>query len=367
MARKVLISLVGGRPLPNVQFILNEKPNVLYLIASKDSAGKAGNKEKLIEALPDNLKPKETFDANPYLITETINICEKILSMHSGDDIVVQLSSEPTTMALGAYQFVIDNRTKNAINLYYSSRDGVINIFDNTRNPEKLSISLNDYFKVYGWNVAFKNTTQTDLNSLVDFFVENLKTTQRLLSRIRNAKTDKSNEDSNTYLLANLEPEQVTILTEMKLRGYIVDFKENVLYIDKNKATFFDTGDWLEYYVYKSALSLNFDECAWNVNDENKKGELDFVGIYSGQLVLVSCKTERLNSQHVQQLSARAEQLGKGMCSKLMVTSDTPSNQEIANYKKWKDEYNIDFVYGDDLLNITDKIKRAKEDTKSRI
>lgn len=367
MARKVLISLVGGRPLPNVQFILNEKPNVLYLIASKDSAGKAGNKEKLIEALPDNLKPKETFDVNPYLITETINICKEILSMHSGDDIVVQLSSEPTTMALGAYQFVIDNRTKNAINLYYSSRDGVINIFENTRNPEKLLISLSDYFKVYGWNVAFKNTIQTDLNSLVDFFVENLKTTQRLLSRIRNAKTDRSNNDFNTYLLANLEPEQVTILTEMKLRGYIVDLKKNVLYIDKNKAAFFDTGDWLEYYVYKSALSINFDECAWNVKDLNEKGELDFVGIYSGQLVLASCKTESIKSEHIQQLSARAEQLGKGMCSKLMVTSSTPSDKAKINHERWRGEYNIDFVYGDDLLNIADKIKRAKEDNKSRI
>ena len=65
--KKVLVSFVGGRPLPNIQYILHEKPDKLYLISSKDSAKNGGNKEKLINALPNPDILCHTFDVEPMI------------------------------------------------------------------------------------------------------------------------------------------------------------------------------------------------------------------------------------------------------------------------------------------------------------
>ena len=60
MAR-VMVSLLGGRPLPNMLATLHLKPDYLYVVVSQDSLRKRGNYEKLINALPNHLRPSRTI------------------------------------------------------------------------------------------------------------------------------------------------------------------------------------------------------------------------------------------------------------------------------------------------------------------
>lgn len=362
MAKKILISFVGGRPLPNIQFILKEKPDKLYLISSVDSAGTRGNKEKLIDALPQEFKPYKTFDVNPYAINETIEKCKEILSENSSDEIILQLSSEPTTMALGAYKFVLNNSNSN-ISLYYSSRDGIIDVLQESIGlPKKIDISLKDYFKVYGWTIKINQMIDENFSKLVELFNNDILIAHSLLFKIRQNNKGKG---KRTITIPKLEGNEFYLLKQMEQRGFVsnVSDKPNVSFIvTDEQATFFIKGDWLEYLMYKTAKEkLSFDECAWNVEDVSQKGELDFVGILNGQLVIASCKTENsIKSEYLKELSARADQLGKGMCTKMFITSYCPS--DISQYEKWSKEYNVSIVYGQNLKDLDIYLKKAIED-----
>lgn len=366
MPSKVVISFVGGRPLPNIQFILNEKPDRLYLISSKDSAGKDGNKEKLIHALPTELKPYDSFDVNPYVMQETIEKCEQIFQENQANSLIFQLSSEPTTMALAVYKFVLQKNAPN-ISLYYSSRDGIIDTLEvESHPPQKIKISIQDYFKVYGWNIGMKQATNEQLSKLIELFLVDITVTHELLLKMRqNYKGNKS----NIITIPSLNPAEFALLEKMYQAGFIVSISKPLFFqieIVQAKANLFIKGDWLEYFIYKTAKNQNnFDECAWNVSDEQQVGELDFVGILNGQLVIASCKTENgIKVEFLKELSARADQLGKGMCTKLFVTTYCPN--ATAQYEKWAKEYHVSIIYGYDLKDMATKLKEAIGD-RSRI
>jgi hypothetical protein len=252
MSKKVIISFVGGRPLPNIQFILNEKPNKLYLISSKDSAGIDGNKERLIHALPNELKPYGHFDVNPYVMQETIEKCEQIFQENPANRLIFQLSSEPTTMALAVYKFVLQKNAPN-ISLYYSSRDGIIDVLEVTANPpQKIKISIQDYFKVYGWNIGMKQDTNETLSKLIEFFLNDIAITHELLLKIRQNHKGKS----NIITIPTLNNAELNLLEKMRQAGFIVNISKPLFFrieVVQAKANLFIKGDWLEYLVFQVA------------------------------------------------------------------------------------------------------------------
>ncbi len=173
--QKVIISFIGGRPLPNIQFILHHNFDYLYLISSADSAGPNGNKQKLLKALPASKRVTDTYDVPPYNIKATIEVCEKIIALNPNSSFIIQIASEPTTMSIAAYQFVEKQlQNKVAISLLYSSRDGVVNIFDEQAMLQKIKINLRNYFKVYGWDVTCKNEENAKHLQVAQLLVENI-------------------------------------------------------------------------------------------------------------------------------------------------------------------------------------------------
>ncbi len=372
--KKVLISFVGGRPLPNIQFILDEKPDALYLISSRDSAKAGGNKEKLINALPEKLKPVETFDVNPYIKEETMSYCKEIIRRNQKDEIILHLSSEPTTMSIGAFIFVSKKKKKRNLKLCYSSRDGVIDVFNSTKDPQKLIINIDDYFKVYGWTVSKKKEFNQDYNKVLSLIIGNVEVAHRLLSKIRSNNKGKG---KRTLKITPLKEDELNLLYHFQSEGFVSNIQPHAkgasFIINPPSDEYIVTGNWLEYYVFKTARQINgsdkFDDCAWSIED-GKKGELDFAGVKNGQLIIASCKTEKnIKSEYLKELSARANQLGKGMCSKLFITSSPPPNDktQAQKYERWEKDYQTKLVYGKDLVNLKDFLMEAIRDTRSRI
>ena len=154
---KIMVSLLGGRPVPNMLAVLHLKPDHLYVIVSEDSLGTGGNYEKLINALPKRLRPDTPFSVKPYILTETIHQCELIANQHRNDHIVIVSASEPKTMGFGAYDVVKNLRAQRKdVEMCYVSREGLVWVFRETNNVEPVKIGLKDYFASYGWNVIPK-------------------------------------------------------------------------------------------------------------------------------------------------------------------------------------------------------------------
>lgn len=365
---KLIVSFVGGRPLPNILFILNEEPDEVYIIASKDSAKPGGNKEKLIDALPTSLQLADTLDVNPYSISETLECCRKILGKYSQHEIIFHLSSEPTTMSIAAFQSIIEAKSSNRCKLYYSSRDGVVDILLDNNNPQKLSISMDDYFRAYGWEIDKKQEVNEKYNQITELIVGNIETAQPLLAKMR-----KKGLTPNDVVLEVDRPtlSEIKFLDQMWMTRLLIDLQlkndnRAVVKVDSTVSNFFLTGDWLEYFVFKTSMELSretcFDESAWAVCDKAKKGELDFVGVKNGQLVIASCKTEKkITASNLQELSARADQLGKGMCTRLMISSNISKNKN-QQYKKWESEYKLKIVDGYNLSFLKEILSNSIND-----
>lgn len=150
----VLISLVGGRTVPNVLLALHLEPDYLYLIVSQDSVGKGRDYERTLKALPENLKPVKSFFVNPYLLKNTIEHCRGIVQEHEKDKIIINVTVGPKTMAFGAYDVAKEFRQKGVdVEVCYLGGNDLFWVFKESDKPASVKISLARYLTSYGWDV----------------------------------------------------------------------------------------------------------------------------------------------------------------------------------------------------------------------
>lgn len=368
---KVMVSLLGGRPVPNMIATLCLKPDRMYIVVSEDSLGPGSNYEKLINALPNHLRPAQPYPVKPYILEETVQQCEAIANQHSSDEIIVVSASEPKTMGFGAYDVVKKLRTQGRdVDMCYLSREGLVWIFRATNNVEPVRIGVKDYFASYGWNVTSKPEPVERFQKLVELLIGELSTSHRLLCTLRNSDRGKGKRTN----IGRLQDNEFSVLQEIERLQMVSNVQRNGTEtrwtINGNEeAKFLLTGDWLEFYVYQIASQAKtaqgaslFDECGWGVEDTSGKGEIDFAGIFGGQMIIASCKTEdSIKRPWFEELHSKMEQLGKGMCSALLVSSVPKSSRtekDLADYEKWAQERQIVLVMADDLLQLPDILRK---------
>lgn len=225
MAR-VLISLLGGRPVPNILAVLHLKPDYLYIIVSEDSLQPGGSYEKAISALPDKLRPSQPLSVKPYVLKDTIECCRRIASEHSGDEIIVNSASEPKTMAFGAYDFAKTLKESGQnIDICYLSREGFIWAFRDDNTVESAKISLMEYFTSYGWNVDLKTkVSDSKFTELVSLLIENLPTSHSLLHVLRSSNRGTG---KRTIKCKKLTEDQVSVLRKIENLQVVDDVKES--------------------------------------------------------------------------------------------------------------------------------------------
>jgi hypothetical protein len=371
---KVMVSLLGGRPVPNVLAVLHLKPDCLYIVVSEDSLGAGGNYEKAINALPSRLRPSQPLPVKPYLLTETIRWCEAIANQHQNDQIIIVSASEPKTMGFGAYDVAKNLRANNRdVDMCYLSREGLVWVFRSTDNVGSVKIGLKDYFTSYGWEITSKtDQVDTKFPSLVSLLIDNLLISHRLLGTLRSndrgkgkrtIKYNKRLDDAEFSILQKIE--QLQIVSNVQQTDAETRWTIN----SDEDAKFLLTGDWLEFYIFQVASGLTtvqaqplFDECGWGVEDRSGKGEIDFAGIFGGQMIIASCKTEdSIKRTWFEELHSKVEQLGKGMCSALLVSSVSKSSRtekDLEDYEKWAKERQIVLVMAEDLSQLPDILKK---------
>ncbi len=371
---KIVISLLGGRPVPNILAALHIKPDCLYFVVSEDSLGEGSNYEKAVGALPTHLQPSAPCPVKPYVLEETIQKCEEIAKQHEKDQIIITSASEPKTMGFGAYDFARSFREKGRdVDMCYLSREGLIWVFRSVNNVEPVSITLKDYFASYGWNIVLRTDEASErFQKLVSLLTEKLPISHRLLCVLRSndrgkgkrtIRHNKSLDDTEFFVLEEIE--KLGIVSNVNRTNTETSWTIN----SDEDARFLLTGDWLEFCIFRYAIGLAayqshplFNECGWGVKDTTGKGEIDFAGIFGGQVIVVSCKTEdSIKRTWFEELHSKAEQLGKGMCSALLVSSVSKSSRtekDLQDYEKWANERQIVLVMAEDIPKMSDILRK---------
>lgn len=370
---RVMISLVGGRPLPNILVALHLKPDILYFVVSADSAGPNGEFEKTIAALPERLRPRDNqiVVVKPYIMTESVQACKDFADRHPDDEVICNASLGPKTMAFGMYDAARVLRTQGrSTNVCYLGRDELIWVFE--RPIEPVRINLEKYFECYGWQVSCKSDVESEkFRALSKLLASNVITAGQLLPLMR--QYDRGRERRTIHYQKALSNDQFMLLKEIEELQVVSNVRRDEgaswTINSQEDGQFLLDGGWLEYYTYFTATGLMqqgkplFHECRWEVEDRKGKGEIDFAGILNGQLVIASCKTEsELKRQYLEELHSKAEQLGKGMCSTLLISTVAKANRKpeaLAEYEKWAKERQIVLVFAEDLARLDQILKKV--------
>lgn len=371
MAR-ILISLVGGRPLPNLLVALHLQPDHLAFIVSNDSVGPGRDYEKTMLALPRTLQVEEKI-VDPYKLQESVLACHAIIDQHLGDEIIIHATLGPKTMAFGAYDAAKELKAKGIkIDVCYLARESLVWAFKDTIEP--VTIGLAQYFTSYGWNVRWKTAVHNEkFQRLVILLVDNVVVAQRLLTILRDH--DRGKDKRTLHCKRQLAADEYSLLQEIAQLQIISNIQQNAQGVSwtlnsQEDADDLLTGNWLEYYLYQIAAHLtnaeqppSFFECGWGVEDTMGRGEIDFAGIFGGQLLIASCKTETgIKRTWFEELHSKADQLGKGMCSSLLVTSvarSTRTERDLQQYAKWAHERQIVLLMAEDLPNLAAILRKT--------
>lgn len=217
MAR-VLISLLGGRPLPNILVALYFSPDYYRIIVSRDSIRIGGNYEKAINALPEKLRPPEPpLAVSPYSRQETFDKCKEIVQQYQDQEaeIIITAASEPKMMTLGAYDFA---KARN-FQMVYVARDGLVWVLPKESEPKALEIGLKQYFQAYGWDVKLKgDNVREKFKRLTSLLASNLPISHFLLHRLRSAGQGKGRR---TVRVRGVRDEEFELLREIEAIGVV--------------------------------------------------------------------------------------------------------------------------------------------------
>lgn len=365
--RTIMISLLGGRPLPNIQAALHLHPDRVYFVASSDSTRPGGNYEKALRGLPDGMKPEHPLCAvKPYSMSDTQAACAALVEAHPDDDIVLVLASEPKMMSLGAYEFA---RHTPRVRLCNVTRDGLVWL--PSEQIEQMKISLQDYFAAYGWEVDWRvaHTEPSDLEpyqGVLNVVEQHLSTACDLFAQMRATAQQADRRMTQRRCVYPVRDEARALLQAVQRAGWLSDLEFDRSGIRwsaparDDLSSFVLSGDWLEAWAFRAALRAGvFDACAWNIQEtQNRQNtrQLDFVGIRSGEMVIASCKVGRLERGFFEEIRARADQLGRTMCSPMLISTAGPVSADAA---RWGRETEVVLVTRDDLPYIGDIFKKV--------
>lgn len=363
--KKLLISLLGGRSTPNINFFLKEKPDFFIVIASKDSMqAPKGSGYILQNKVFTGLKPQEIIAVNPYSLTETAEAIERIYQQYKDKyQITIQSASEPKSMSFSAVLWA--EKRKENIRFISTNFDNSVNVFapNEPLTSHSKEVDLATYCGVYGWTKIEAQKDLAEKTQLFDFVQSNVFDFAALAKK---AMVAAKNDIQYIFERSQFNQKDWAILSAAALQT-------EISYTDSSKqkfklSNFLLTGDWLEYLVYLQAARIpkpnGFDAQAWNVKAWTDSGkdsswEIDFLGISQGIATIVSCKTFSSAKSIVQslflELSARGAHLGQDACRLFLVVTISQKNiaaDKLKSIEKWKRDHQIKVLYLEDLTNV---------------
>lgn len=357
---KLLISLIGGRATPSLKLYLHQGYDKFIALASRDSLQRGPSMHLLTGQIDRALRPHEVHSVDPYSMSETAELLEKLYQEHAANyQIDLQSASEPKIMTMSAFRWAEQKQDK--IRFLSSALDkGEIQVFKPEEEPLQTKIDLSDYCRAYSWGeISYQEDLPEKYEELFAFIEDNLAAYAALTANLRHLTLSDSKK---SFSPSKLRLADHALLLRPELSHYYkrASGSQDERIFKEEAARFFLTGDWLEYLIYRQAKRLPifraFDSFAWNIKDLSGNWELDFLGIRDGRASIVSCKTNRnvgsIKQQLYQELSARRTQFGLDSCSTylcLAILRSSLQGPKAQALLDWEKSYRVKTLFIEDL------------------
>lgn len=381
MSNTLMVLLIGGRIQPSILLTLNQQPDVVAILASRDSRGSAVYAQNLLTKLLPNSKILEPRFVSPYQPSQTSAEIDGFLAEYPGTRAAVSLTGAPMPMGVGA----VESAKRHGLPAYYFNTLGgeVIDLVsEQTSSAIQLKVNVEQLLDTYDLKIAPRQkplpnylTTPEQRQGMVDLFVAQPRAASELLDwvrrkadllQIRTIRKKWRDEfgDAHWTLMESLHEHGILVELD-RSRANQVSFQ-----LAGSGEAHYLAGQWLEEYVYQSAEQAQiegqpaFDSFRWRLQvlSGGAEREIDFIGVHRGVALIASAKsgTDRWNKGNVDELAAVANLLGGLYCIQLYVTN---APKPLEGAKDWQSYLAFEeqakkqktvVVTGDQLGNLSD-------------
>jgi len=367
--KKALLILVGGRIIPNVLTILNEEPNLIVPIISKDER----NFERFEKGIRTLFAEKNrsfdwencwdtSFRVEAFNLEDIKEKCLQALDKYPCCEWIFNITSATTIMSMGAYEAAKKRLAQGIpISCWYldTAHTNIVYLTGKERESSIFDISLDDYVAVH--NRRLDNSVWQKPRADIEeqwlpfayFMVEDpkhLDAHKILIANIKKEIAERKKTAKEKILSLDVDMTSFTFKRDTTIydlleKAYAVGLLEELskdaencaFKFSKEQFAFFE-GTWLELYVWSEISKLEaFKDCRWSqyifdsdipvtietVRYTDRQNELDVSAMYKAQLFIFECKTgyDAFRSDTIYKLDSIASTFGGGFVSKFLVTS----------------------------------------------
>ncbi len=339
MAKKINISLVGGQPLPVYIPIINEKPDVVYLLHSGQTLRQATNIKRLLAAkLPKMAVVLQQLDTN---LDNAARQLRAFANVWCQGDCTATVNVAGGTKGWSIICSNVFGSVGNATVVYIDQNNVVWDIKSSTHSTADASmLSLDDYASLFGLECKktdFAEYTDDDRQAALQLNKLHSKNA-KALGTMAGYLAEHTNETCISYGNSTLAWDKESRSFTGVIDRYGRNAQEFTISSPHCRHLTLNTG-WFEFLVADLLSRWTLARKVWtNVHFSNPHGsnqndinEVDvIVETRSGKLLYVECKTQVSKPTDIDKFNTVVKKTG-GVGSKMIFVTKEPMKGDALN------------------------------------
>ena len=356
MRNRVMLVLTGGRSTPAVLGALAVKPERVEFISSVDQPQKAREIRGALGTIPGLSFGDAEQQVNAYDKEGVYQVCLRLSQKYGRERLIINLSAGTKIMALGAYQFALEQ----GIPAIYvvTNQHRILNL----TTSEQIAfptLDVESYLACYGrsgqpkFDAAKLSASLDSIIALARYFVNVGQPALNVLEQIRRRGQGRG---KRTCTAPKYRPDarEIQVWKEIQRVGLL----DNVQFAsDGTRFTIlsnfdfeFLKGTWLEIFVWQQAKQLHADDGAPLFSDvqfsleipsdtSDACKEIDVAMVYEGQMIHCSCKTgssKIWSTSYLDELRSVSSLIGGRFCSRIFITAQHAPEEGTSGYDDYR-------------------------------
>lgn len=343
---KLHLCIVTGQPLANFIPLLQEKPDVIYLVHSNDSKMKDTAQQFVLSLEAAGFGRKQIYvkgdlPTRPYdrIREYAMEIEDDIEQRFPGADVTWNTTGGTKMMAL-AFWDALDHNKRRVI--YVETRDGIMEQLLPKSDTIPLQSLLTPalYLTAVGKIKRSSASDNTDWQEVANarkaatfHLINQIDDLQELIQQF-NYQLDSNNKQLQTLKFDRIGKPWQAALDRLVDAGVITPASNNEYHTTRTHSAKYLTGGWLEEYVWLTARQENVEhvEAGLKFGDlrlrkQGQDNEIDAFIVHQNRSLVVECKTgymgkdDQKDSNIVYKLDSVGEQAGGNQATRLLVSA----------------------------------------------
>jgi len=393
--KRIHLCIISDQPLPNLIPILQDKPDYVALIVSKEKSQEAINFKETLRYCGYDTDAVFIYQGIPdsgleYLQLKALEIIDTQSAVTPNARFIYNATGGNKIMALAfASQFMEASHEVFYADTAHGRLETLYPTGTNTRIMEQV-LDVNIYLKAYGETVRKVGSasepwvlTVQNRRSLTYWIATNIQHLESAVGCLNSAVGSALSGNGNgiDHPLQDLPfypkhqyLEYLKKLGENKLIQWDAQRASQVCF-DSIEGASYVSGGWLEEYAWLVANDLSIHSVAANIeitddimSKSNIRNELDLVAVHNNRMIIIEVKTSKFGNRQdkdneiVYKIDALAKKVGGVFCKRILLSAmpvdHTTKGGRDVNVTHRAASHRVDVLDGGHITDLKDSLQK---------